>query len=74
MAMTDREIKLLDQAFANARQAARNSKTAAKVQLDRIKKFPKDFQKGTPQGDAAYAELQRLGKLASEAAQKEKEA
>jgi hypothetical protein len=72
--MTDKEIKLLDQAFTNARSAARNSKTAAKVQLDRIKKFPKDFQKGTPQGDAAYAELERLGKLASEAAAKGKEA
>jgi hypothetical protein len=72
--MTDKEIKLLDKAFADARSAARNSKTAAKVQLDRIKKFPKDFQKGTPQGDAAYAELERLGKLASEAATKEKEA
>ena len=74
MATTDKEIQALDKAFVNARQAARNSKTAAKVQLDRIKKFPKDFQQGTPQGDAAYAELERLGKLAKEAATKEKEA
>jgi hypothetical protein len=74
MAITDKEIQALDKAFVNARQAARNSKTAAKVQLDRIKKFPKDFQQGTPQGDAAYAELERLGKLAKEAATKEKEA
>lgn len=72
--MTDKEIKLLDKAFSDARSASRNAKAAAKVQLDRIKKFPKDFQKGTPQGDAAYAELTRLGKLASEAATKEKEA
>jgi len=71
---TDKEIKALDKAFADARQAARNSKTAAKVIADRIKKFPKDFQKGTPQGDAAYAELERLGTLAKEAATKEKQA
>ena len=74
MAITDKEIKLLDKAFIDARQAARNSKAAAQNQLNRIKKFPKDFQKGTPQGDAAYAELQRLGTLASEAAKKEQEA
>jgi hypothetical protein len=72
--MTDKEIKLLDKAFSDARSASRNAKTAAKVQLDRIKKFPKDFQEGTPQGDAAYAELQRLGKLASEAATKASQA
>jgi len=72
--MTDKEIKLLDKAFSDARSASRNAKAAAKVQLDRIKKFPKDFQEGTPQGDAAYAELQRLGKLASEAATKESQA
>jgi peptidoglycan hydrolase-like protein with peptidoglycan-binding domain len=72
--MTDKEIKLLDKAFSDARSASRNAKAAAKVQLDRIKKFPKDFQKGTPQGDAAYAELERLGTLAKEAATKEKEA
>jgi hypothetical protein len=74
MAITDREIKLLDKAFADARLAAGNAKTAAKIQLDLMKKFPKDFQKGTPKGDAGYAELQRLGKLASDAATKEKEA
>jgi hypothetical protein len=72
--MTDKEIKLLDKAFSDARSATRNAKAAAQNQLNRIKKFPKDFAKGTPQGDAAYAELQRLGKLASEAATKEKEA
>jgi len=72
--MTDKEIKLLDKAFSDARSASRNAKTAAKVISDRIKKFPKDFQEGTPQGDAAYAELQRLGKLAKEATIKEKEA
>jgi len=72
--MTDKEIKLLDKAFSDARSASRNAKAAAKIQLDRIKKFPKDFQEGTPQGDAAYAELQRLGKLASEAATKESQA
>jgi len=74
MAITDKEIKLLDKAFTDARQAARNSKTAAQNQLNRIKKFPKDFQKGTPQGDAGYAELERLGALAKEAVKKEKEA
>lgn len=74
MAITEKEIKLLDKAFIDARQAARNSKAAAQNQLNRIKKFPKDFQKGTPQGDAAYAELQRLGALASEATKKEQEA
>ena len=74
MAMTDKEIELLNKAFTDARQAARNSKTAAKVISDRIKKFPKDFQEGTPQGDAAYAELQRLGTLAKEAATKESQA
>ena len=74
MAMTDKEIKLLDKAFIDARQAARNAQAAAKNQLNRIKKFPKDFKKGTPQGDAGYAELERLGKLASEAVLKEKEA
>jgi hypothetical protein len=72
--MTDKEIKLLDKAFSDARSATRNAKAAAQNQLNRIKKFPKDFAKGTPQGDAAYAELQRLGKLASDAATKEKEA
>jgi hypothetical protein len=72
--MTDKEIKLLDKAFSDARSASRNAKAAAQNQLNRIKKFPKDFQKGTPQGDAAYAELQRLGKLASEAATKESQA
>ena len=72
--MTDKEIKLLDKAFIDARQAARNAQAAAKNQLNRIKKFPKDFKKGTPQGDAGYAELERLGKLASEAVLKEKEA
>jgi len=74
MAITDKEIKLLDKAFTDARQAARNSKTAAQNQLNRINKFPKDFQKGTPQGDAAYAELERLGALAKEAVTKEKAA
>jgi hypothetical protein len=74
MAITDREIKLLDKAFSDARSASRNAKAAAQNQLNRIKKFPKDFQEGTPQGDAAYAELQRLGTLAKEAAIKEKEA
>ena len=72
--MTDKEIKLLDKAFTDARQASRNSATAAKIIVDRIKKFPKDFQEGTPQGDAARAELKRLGNLAKEAAIKEKEA
>jgi hypothetical protein len=74
MAISDKEIKLLDKAFLDARQAARNSKTSAKIQLDRIKKFPKGFAKGTPEGDAAYAELERLGKVAAEAATKEKQA
>ncbi len=74
MAITDNEIKVLDRAFSDARSAARNAKTAAKVISDRIKKFPKDFQEGTPQGDAAYAELQRLGTLAKEAATKESQA
>jgi hypothetical protein len=74
MAITDNEIKVLDKAFSDARLAARNAKTAAKVISDRIKKFPKDFQKGTPQGDAAYAELKRLGTLAKEAATKESQA
>ena len=72
--MTDKEIKLLDKAFSDARSASRNAKAAAQNQLNRIKKFPKDFQKGTPQGDAAYAELQRLGTFASEAATKESQA
>jgi hypothetical protein len=74
MAITDNEIKALDRAFNDARSAARNAKTAAKVISDRIKKFPKDFQEGTPQGDAAYAELKRLGALAKEAATKESQA
>ena len=74
MAITDNEIKVLDRAFSDARSAARNAKTAAKVISDRIKKFPKDFQEGTPQGDAAYAELKRLGALAKEAATKESQA
>ena len=74
MAITDKEIKLLNTAFINARQASRNSKAAAQNQLNRINKFPKDFQKGTPKGDAGYAELERLGALAKEAATKEKEA
>ena len=74
MAITDNEIKVLDRAFSDARSAARNAKAAAKIVSDRIKKFPKDFQKGTPQGDAAYAELQRLGTLAKEAATKESQA
>lgn len=74
MAITDKEIKLLDKAFIDARQASRNSKAAAQNQLNRINKFPKDFQKGTPKGDAGYAELERLGALAKEAATKEKEA
>lgn len=72
--MTDKEIKILDKAFSDARSASRNAATAAKVLVDRIKKFPKDFQEGTPQGDSARAELKRLGTLASEAATKEKEA
>lgn len=72
--MTDKEIKLLDKAFTDARQASRNAATAAKIIVDRIKKFPKDFQEGTPQGDAARAELTRLGNLAKETAIKEKEA
>jgi hypothetical protein len=72
--MTDREIKLLDKAYKDARLAARNSQASAKIQLDRIKRFPKDLAKGTPEGDAAYAELERLGKVALEAATKEKEA
>lgn len=74
MAVTDKEIKLLNTAFLDARQVARNAKTAAQNQLDRINRFPKDFQKGTPQGDAAIAELKRLGKLATEAVTKETEA
>jgi len=74
MAITDKEIKLLDKAFTDARLASRNAATAAKIIVDRIKKFPKDFQEGTPQGDSARAELTRLGNLAKEAAQKEKEA
>jgi hypothetical protein len=74
MAITDKEIKLLDKAFTDARLASRNAATAAKIIVDRIKKFPKDFQEGTPQGDAARAELTRLGNLAKEAATKEKEA
>jgi hypothetical protein len=74
MATTNKEIQALDKAFVEARRAARNSKTAAKVQLDRIKKFSKEFQQGTPTGDAAYAELERLGKLAKEAATKELQA
>jgi hypothetical protein len=72
--MTDKEIKLLDKAFSDARSASRNAKAAAQNQLNRIKKFPKDFQKGTPKGDAGYAELERLGALAREATAKEKEA
>jgi hypothetical protein len=72
--MTDREIKLLDKAYKDARLAARNSQASAKIQLDRIKKFSKDLAKGTPEGDAAYAELERLGRVALEAATKEKEA
>ena len=72
--MTDKEIKLLDKAFSDARLASRNAATAAKIIVDRIKKFPKDFQEGTPQGDSARAELKRLGNLAKEAATKEKEA
>jgi hypothetical protein len=72
--MTDREIKLLDKAYKDARLAARNSQASAKIQLDRIKRFSKDLAKGTPEGDAAYAELERLGKVALEAATKEKEA
>ena len=72
--MTDKEIKLLDKAFSDARLASRNAATAAKIIVDRIKKFPKDFQEGTPQGDSARAELTRLGNLAKEAATKEKEA
>jgi hypothetical protein len=72
--MTDREIKLLDKAYKDARLAARNSQASAKIQLDRIKKFPKDLAKGTPEGDAAYAELERLGRVALEATTKEKEA
>jgi phage-related protein len=47
--MTDREIKLLDQAYKDARLAARNSQASAKIQLDRIKKFSKDLAKGTPE-------------------------
>jgi len=74
LAITDNEIKVLDKAFSDARSASRNAKTAAKIISDRIKKFPKDFQEGTPQGDAAYAELERLGKLAKEAATKESQA
>ena len=74
MAMTEKEIKLLDKAFIDARQAARNAKTSVKVQLDRINRFPKEFQEGTPQGDSARIELKRLGKLATEAATKETEA
>jgi peptidoglycan hydrolase-like protein with peptidoglycan-binding domain len=72
--MTDKEIKILDEAFSDARSASRNAATAAKIIVDRIKKFPKDFQEGTPQGDSARAELTRLGNLAKEAATKEKEA
>ena len=74
MAITDNEVKVLDKAFSDARSASRNAKTAAKIISDRIKKFPKDFQEGTPQGDAAYAELERLGTLAAEAATKELQA
>jgi hypothetical protein len=74
MAMTDKEIKLLNKAFLDARQVARNAKTSVKVQLDKINKFPQEFKKGTPQGDAAIAELKRLGKFATEAATKETEA
>jgi hypothetical protein len=72
--MTDKEIKRLNTAFLDARSASRNAKTAAQNQLNRINKFPKEFQKGTPQGDSAYAELQRLGALAKEAATKESQA
>jgi hypothetical protein len=72
--MTDKEIKRLNTAFLDARSASRNAKTAAQNQLNRINKFPKEFQKGTPQGDSAYAELQRLGTLAKEAATKESQA
>jgi hypothetical protein len=74
MAITDKEIKLLDKAFSDARLASRNAAASAKIQLDRIKKFPKDLAKGTPEGDAAYAKLEALGKVALEAATKEKEA
>jgi hypothetical protein len=76
--MTDKEIKLLDKAFSDARQISRDSKTRTKIQLDRIKfqidRFSKTFQPGTPEYDAAYTELERLGNLAKEAATKEKEA
>jgi len=74
MAITDREIKLLDKAYADARLATRNSKTSAKIQQDKIKRFAKDLAKGTPAGDAAYAELERLGKVVAEAVAKEEAA
>jgi len=71
MAITDREIKLLDKAYADARLATRNSKTSAKIQQDKITRFAKDLAEGTPAGDAAYAELERLGKVVAEAVAKE---
>jgi hypothetical protein len=70
--MTDKEIKLLDKAFSDARSASRNAATAAKIIVDRIKKFPKDFQEGTPQGDSAYAELKDLEILLKKQQQKKK--
>jgi hypothetical protein len=69
--MTDREIKLLDKAYADARLATRNSKTSAKIQQDKITRFPKDLAKDTPAGIAAYAELARLGTVVAEAVAKE---
>jgi hypothetical protein len=71
MAITDREIKLLDKAYADARLATRNSKTSAKIQQDKITRFAKDLAEGTPAGDAAYAELEKLGKVVAEAVAKE---
>jgi hypothetical protein len=71
MAITDREIKLLDKAYADARLATRNSKTSAKIQQDKITRFAKDLAEGTPAGDAAYAELARLGIVVAEAVAKE---
>jgi hypothetical protein len=74
MATTDKEIKLLDKALSAAALASRNAATSAKIQSDKIKKFPKFYAKGTPEGIAAYAELEKLGKIALEAATQEKQA
>jgi hypothetical protein len=74
MAISDNEIKLLDKAFLDARQAARNSATSARMQADLIKRFSERLAEGTVEGDAAYAKLASLGVVAAEAAAKEKAA